>query len=274
MNDVVEKIWIDKEKIQTVRKKNIMGRSAFFFNSLNSTNKMAQDLAKDGEDEGTLVVSRIQEEGYGRMNRTWLSPEGGLWFSLILRPGFEPRNAPKITLMAGVAVAKALSLTFGLDARIKWPNDVLIRGKKVCGILTEMRTSVTEINYIVLGIGLNANFDVKELPKEFSPQSTTLKQELGEEIDLTQLLLNIVDELEQNYQLLVSQGSSKILNLWREYSDTLGKNVRITTNQDSFEGIAVDLDETGALLIESKENEIQRFFAGDCLHLIQKGGKE
>lgn len=274
MDDPPEKKWLDKEKIQSARIKNIMGQSSFFFDSLDSTNKMAQTLAKEGKSEGTLIVGRIQKEGYGRQNRNWYSPDGGLWFSVILRPEFEPKHAPGITLMAGLAVAKALSETLGLDAKIKWPNDILIGGKKICGILTEMRTSITAINYIILGIGLNANFDVKELPSEFSSQSTTLKQELGKDVDLTQLLLNILDEVEQNYKLLQSQESTKILNLWREYSETLGRNVRITTNQDSFEGLAVDVDETGALLIKNKDNEIQKFLAGDCIHLFQEGGKQ
>jgi BirA family biotin operon repressor/biotin-[acetyl-CoA-carboxylase] ligase len=176
--------------------------------------------------------------------------------------------------MAGLAVAKTLSETLGLDAKIKWPNDILIAGKKACGILTEMRTSVAEINYIILGIGINANFDVKELPREFSTHSTTLKQELGKDVDLTELLLNILDELEHNYKLLQLGKSSEILNLWRKYSDTLGKNVRITTNQDSFEGLAIDVDETGALLIKNKNNEIKKFLTGDCIHLFQVEGKE
>jgi BirA family biotin operon repressor/biotin-[acetyl-CoA-carboxylase] ligase len=273
MDDLPEKKWIDIKKIQSTQNKKIMSQS-YFFDSLDSTNKMAQILAKEGETEGTLVVSRVQKEGLGRLNRSWISPDGGLWFSLIFRPKFEPSYAPKITLMAGLAVAKVLAETLGLDAKIKWPNDILIEGKKACGILTEMRTSVVEINYIILGIGLNANFDVKELPRDFSNNSTTLKQELGKAVDLTELLLNILDELEQNYKLLQSRESSKILDLWRRYSDTLGKNVRITTNQDSFEGMAVDVDETGALLIKNKNNEIKKFLAGDCIHLFQAEGKE
>ena len=273
MDDLPQKKWIDIKKIQGTQNKKIIGKS-FFFDSLDSTNKMAQTLATDGESEGTLVVSREQKEGLGRLNRTWISPDGGLWFSLILRPKFEPSYAPKITLMAGLAVAKTLSETLGLDAKIKWPNDILIAGKKACGILTEMRTSAAEINYIILGIGLNANFEVKELPREFSTKSTTLKQELGKDVDLTELLLNILDEVEHNYKLLQLGKSSEILNLWRKYSDTLGKNVRITTNQDSFEGLAIDVDETGALLIKNKNNEIKKFLTGDSIHLVSMEGKE
>jgi BirA family biotin operon repressor/biotin-[acetyl-CoA-carboxylase] ligase len=233
----LDKKWIDRNMISRMRENKILGFRQHYFKSATSTNEIARDLAKKGEEEGTLVIAQIQNKGHGRMNRMWYSPLGGLWFSLILRPKLEPYKAPTITLLAGVAAVKTLIEKYDLNATIKWPNDILIKEKKVCGILTEMRTSITNINYVILGMGFNANF-----------------------------------RLEYYYKLLLEDKSAEILNQWRKYSDTLGRKVRISTLQGTTLGTAIEVDENGALIIRTKDNEVQKFLAGDCVHLSSEGG--
>ncbi len=234
---------------------------------MDSTNDIARTLAKEGVEEGTVIVADIQNAGKGRLNREWFSPYGGLWLSIILRPDINPSEATKVTLMAGVAVARTLRNLYNLDAKIKWPNDVLIEDKKVCGILTEVRSLENRIDYIILGIGINANFDLVDLPKEIRDISTTLRHELGRDMGLNELLIALLTRFDKCYEILRGGKSNRILNSWRELSATLGREVKVTTFKETIEGIALDVDDIGALIVKTNNNIEKKFLTGDCVHV-------
>lgn len=244
----------------------IIGNKVHTFEEVNSTNEEAKKLADEGAKEGTVVIAEMQKKGKGRLNREWVSPKGGLWLSIILRPDFGSEEASKITMMAGVAAVESIIYP-GLDARIKWPNDVLINGKKICGILTEMRSHNKNVDYVVLGLGINANFDLEELPEQIRGSATSLRYELGKDVNIQGLLQQIIKEVDYYYDILKSGKSNKIVGIWKKQCDTLGRNVRIITQNETIEGIALDIDDKGALAVRAGDGKIHKFLAGDCIHI-------
>jgi BirA family biotin operon repressor/biotin-[acetyl-CoA-carboxylase] ligase len=251
--------------IDTVR----IGTSFSWLSAVDSTNSYASNVAKTGAGEGTVVIAQMQSAGYGRLKRQWISPKGGLWLSVILRPAVPPKDATIITLMGACAVVKALRTSTGMDAGIKWPNDVLISGKKVCGILTEMRTSGSAIDFVILGVGINANFDIKEIPEEFRDMSTTLSTECGGDVPIADLLRNLIMDIDLFYDRLVLGDFRFIIDMWKAHSHTLGQHVRIVTQKENIEGIAVDLDDSGALIVDNGNGDLRGIIAGDCIHLAR-----
>lgn len=239
-----------------------MGRRMEHAMSVGSTNEMVRQLAEAGWPHGGMFVAEQQETGKGRLGRQWVSPKGGIWFSVILRPDLPPSEAPVLTLAGGVAVAEALAV-HGFDARLKWPNDILIGEKKVCGILTEMSGEMERIGYIVMGVGLNANFKVDELPKDVRGKATSLLDEKGSPVDRKVLITDILKLLEG----LVNKGPKEILTRWKARSATIGKRVRIQTQKGAIEGMAKDLDKSGALVLKLDSGEEQTIYSGDCEHL-------
>ncbi|MEM4728483.1 MAG: biotin--[acetyl-CoA-carboxylase] ligase [Thermoplasmata archaeon] len=236
------------------------------FDSLESTNKKARELAEAGEPEGTVVVARIQTGGRGRMGRRWFSPPGGLWFSVVLRPQIPPAQAPVLGLLTGVAVARALKGLYRLESRLKWPNDVLIQGKKVCGVLTELSVRGEILDHVIVGVGINASFPLALLPSELWARTTTIQELLGRTIELEPLLYRVVEELDKRYLEFVGGKTRGILEEWRALSETLGRKVRVDTLEEAVEGLAEDIDASGALLIKTAKGPV-RVMAGDCVHL-------
>jgi BirA family biotin operon repressor/biotin-[acetyl-CoA-carboxylase] ligase len=173
-------------------------------------------------------------------------------------------------MTCGCAVAKTLT-KYQVDAKIKWPNDVLISGKKICGILTEMRTQEGNIQYIILGIGINLNFELGELPEDIREQSTTLRIETGKDISQMKFLQELFKEMDRLYEMIKSGNFKVILNTWRELNDTLGRQVKIITQTEEIEGIAEDVDESGALLVRTDGKKIKKIIAGDCIHMTSSG---
>jgi BirA family biotin operon repressor/biotin-[acetyl-CoA-carboxylase] ligase len=247
-----------------------IGLNILSFKTVDSTNSIARNYADSGADDGTVVTAEIQNKGKGRLKRAWFSPKGGLWLSIILRPELDPKDAGKLTLMAGCAVAQTLS-KFHVDARLKWPNDVLVSGKKICGILTEMRTQEDNIQYLILGIGINLNFYLEDLPEDIREHSTTLRHETDKSIDPRELMSILLGEVDGLYHTLKAGDSNKILNIWKDKSDTLGRRVRILTQQEDIEGTAEDVDDSGALILRTDDNEIKKIIAGDCIHVTSTG---
>lgn len=266
MTSLSEEKWLDND-IKAKFSTKIIGKVIYTHNIVDSTNDIAKGLAKEGAEEGTVVLAKMQKGGKGRLDRVWFSPNGGLWLSIILRPDIKPSEATKVTLMAGVAVARTLRNLYNFDAKIKWPNDVLIEDKKVCGILTEARSLENRIDYVILGIGINANFDLKELPEEIRNLSTTLRGEIESELDLEKLLLALLMEIDKYYEILKIGNTNRIMSEWRELSDTLGREVKITTFKETTEGIALDVDDIGALIVKTNDNIEKKFLTGDCVHV-------
>ncbi len=244
---------------------NLIGKNIQYFKETESTNIIARQMAGSVE-EGTVVIAESQTGGLGRLGRKWISPEGGIWFSVILKPKMQPLYAPRITLLAGVAAAKVIR-GYGLPAKIKWPNDVLINNKKVCGILTEIGAEMDSINYVILGIGIDANVDTETFPDEVRDLSTSLKKEMGHEIDRVEFVQRLLSLLESLYLKFQKEGFSSILEEWRNMSATIGEWVKITTQTRTIYGEAIGVDSEGALILETGEGKLEKIVAGNCEHL-------
>jgi BirA family transcriptional regulator, biotin operon repressor / biotin---[acetyl-CoA-carboxylase] ligase len=255
-----------------------------FHEEIDSTQRRARELAQGGAPHGTLVVSKVQKGGRGRLGRPWGSPLGGVWISLVLRPGMPVSFAPRVTQTAAVGVAKAL-WGFGVEARIKWPNDLLVlkpgepEGSKICGILAESsaenvpvaakRTGPvpgdSRLDFVVLGVGLNANLDPEDLNVP-DRGVATLRSELGRDVDLVKLLGALLVALDA--ELMRIDDFDTVLDDWRALNCTLGRPVRVARFGEVLEGRATDLTPDGALLIQTPEGTIE-LFEGEVEHLRQ-----
>ena len=255
--------WI--EDLREARKGRLIGGEVLFFNQVDSTNHLAREEALRGAGEGMVILTEFQSQGKGRLGRTWESPPGvNLYASIILRPPIPPPTAPKITLLAGVAGANALARVSGLDARIKWPNDIFIRGKKVAGILSEMEAEGERTQFIILGVGVNVNWEKEEIPPSLREMATSLRVEAGKEFSRAVVAAELFEELEREYALFPKEGfSSRLQREWNRLSWVNQKWATITVMDKKFEGQVLGLDTDGALLLIDQEGNTRRFIAGD-----------
>lgn len=244
----------------------VIGKSVVYFCQTASTNNAAKELAAAGVPEGTVVVAEEQTGGRGRLGRTWHSPAGvGIWLSAILRPDINPLDAPKITLTTAVALARTLAAYPGVTPGIKWPNDILVDGRKIAGILTEMNAEMDRVNYIVLGIGVNINTVPTELPDELRNTATSFYIATGRRWDRLEFLAKMLQNLEMLYFMFIQGGFSEIIKEWKELSVTLGQTVRVVSPKgDTMEGLALDLDNDGALILKTAAGR-KRIMAGEIL---------
>ncbi|MEL4305149.1 biotin--[acetyl-CoA-carboxylase] ligase [Methanococcoides sp. LMO-2] len=241
----------------------IIGKDIHYFETVDSTNDMAKKMGLKAE-EGTIVVAEVQENGRGRKGDPWISPKGGIWLSVILKPSILPAHAPRLTLMAGVAVANTMR-QFGVDASIKWPNDVVIGKKKICGILTEMDAEADHIGFVVIGIGINANIPVEELPEELREGSMSLSSIKGECINRAEFVQALLRSLETEYLRFKVDGSTKILEDWMSLSNTIGRQVDVITPHKIISGKATGINADGALIVENDEG-VHEVIAGRCIY--------
>ena len=241
----------------------LVGRKIICYDTVDSTNLVLKNLAREGAEDGTVVVADSQGTGRGRMERAFFSPPGkGIWVSILLRPTFLPQDAPKCTLMAAVAVARAME-AFGLRAAIKWPNDILHEGRKLVGILTEMSAEMDRVNYVVIGIGINVNIAPEDFPEELRATATSLMQMKGAPLPRVAFLQELLRALDDLYTSVQREGFAPVLAAWREYAVTLGQEVRVIGPAgEEFEGVAADIDAEGALLVDTAEGR-RRVLAGD-----------
>lgn len=241
-----------------------LGRSILFSREIGSTNEWAKELAMNGAHEGTVVIVETQTAGRGRLCREWFSPSGGLWFSIIFRPKLRPSEAIKLTFVAGLAVVKVLREMFDLKVETKWPNDVLVNGQKICGILTEMNTTDETVNFVVVGIGVNANFDVeKALPEQLKKVATSLENELGRKVQLETLFRALLEQLEKLYELFTKEGFKPVLEEWKNYAGFLGQQVQVTSLTEELGGLALDVNHDGALVLRLEDGTRKQVFVGD-----------
>jgi len=262
---VPKKSWIHLRKIKKGLQTDFIGQEIHHFGEVSSTNEVAKALASEGAPEGTVVIAETQTHGRGRLERRWVSPAGGMWFSMILRPRVDPKDAPKLTFVAAVAVARVIRNVLNLKAELKWPNDVLIGEKKVCGILTEASTKGGVVNFVVVGIGINANVSLDLFPESLRDSLTSLKAELGEEIERESFLRVLFGEMERHYWLLTQQGFGLILEEWRPYAGFLGQSMEVVSFDEKIRGQAVDVDENGALIIRLEDGTLRRAVSGDVI---------
>jgi BirA family transcriptional regulator, biotin operon repressor / biotin---[acetyl-CoA-carboxylase] ligase len=242
--------------------------------ALASTQERARELARSGTPHGTLVVAGVQTGGKGRLGRHWGSPAGGLWMSLVLRPAFEAGFAARITQTAAVGVARALG-EVGVEARIKWPNDLLVGGKKICGILAESavrnaagQAKGTRLDYVTLGVGMNANLDPEDLGV-MDREVTTIRTEVGHDVDLLSLLGALLSNLDRELGRI--EDFATVLEEWRNLNCTLGEKVRLRRLGETIEGRAVGLTREGALLLATPSGPVE-VFEGEIEHLVQSPG--
>ena len=238
------------------------GRHVVYLECTNSTNDEAKRIAREGAEEGTIVIAEQQTGGHGRLTRGFYCPFGkGIWFTIILRPKFLPMEAAKCTLMAAVAVCRGIRRLGLADAGIKWPNDILYHGKKLVGILTEMSASMEKIDYITIGIGINTGLKKTEFPEVFRSGATSFLAE-GIDVSRKELLAAILSEMEKEYSIAQTEGFAQVLEDWKALSVTIGEDVRVIMGEENYTGKAVDIDKDGCLLVDTGE-KIERVIAGD-----------
>jgi BirA family biotin operon repressor/biotin-[acetyl-CoA-carboxylase] ligase len=237
------------------------GRTSFYCQEVDSTNNVAKALAREGSADGTLVIASAQTKGRGRLDRAWESPEGGIYMSLILRPNIHPSSVTRLTLISGLAVVKAVKSLFDLEVGLKWPNDILVNGKKLGGILSEMEAEADKVDFAIVGIGIDANCDVA-----VGIPSTSIKSEVGNEIDIISLVQEILKDMEGLYFEFLEE-SITLLDDYKKNCQTLGKIVEIQGHGKTITGRAVDIDSDGALLLQMSDGRVEKVLSGDCIHL-------
>lgn len=238
--------------------------------TVDSTNRVAMELAQSGAPEGTVVIADRQTAGRGRLQRSWQSPPGcNLYLSIILRPAIPPHDAAQITLLAGVAVAETVASVCPEGVVIKWPNDLLIRGRKVCGILTESRTATGGIDSVIVGIGLNVNIARADFDPAHRETATSLREETGREHSREELLFLLCGRLESWYETFLKDGFAPVREEWLARSQMAGKRLRILFGDELREGVFAGIDRDGALLMADERGAVRRIVAGDAT--IMKG---
>jgi BirA family biotin operon repressor/biotin-[acetyl-CoA-carboxylase] ligase len=245
-------------------KTRVIGRDIQVFQETTSTNDVIEKLARDGVKEGVAVFAESQTKGRGRLGRKWMSPaRKGLWFSVLLRPRLRPQAVTQLTIASATALVRAIRSQTGLRPAIKWPNDVLVGGKKVAGVLTEMHGELDTVKYVILGIGVDVNLNAGELPADLRKLATSLKIESGEATDRAGLATEILRELDRDYARVCSRQFEAVADEWEERCETIGRNVVIQVGDRRVQGRAESLDADGALLLRTQHGHLERIIGGD-----------
>jgi len=245
-------------------KTKVVGRDIQVFEQTTSTNDVVEKLARDGVKEGVVVFAESQTKGRGRLGRVWQSPtHKGLWFSVLLRPNLRPQETTQLTVISATALRRAVKTVTGVSADIKWPNDLLIGGKKAAGILTEMSAEVDRVRYIIIGIGVDVNQTAAEFPEELRKIATSLRIEAGEAVCRAELATEILRELDRDYARISAGKFSEVADEWEAACVTIGKNVTVHTGDRKFRGRAEALDDDGALLVRTEHGHLERVIGGD-----------
>ena len=245
-------------------KTKIVGRDIRVFEETTSTNDVIEKLARDGVKEGVVVFAESQTKGRGRLGRKWMSPtHKGLWFSVLLRPELSPQETTQLTVASATALRRAIKTVTGLTAEIKWPNDLLIGGKKVVGILTEMSAELDRVRHVILGIGVDVNQAAAEFPPELRKIATSLKIESGEKVTRAELATEMLRELDADYARIGGGQFSAVADEWEAGCATLGENVSVQMGARLIRGHAEALDDDGALLVRTEHGHLERIIGGD-----------
>lgn len=253
---------LNADELASLRKTAWAGKEIIYFEVTDSTNIQAKRLAEEGVPHGTLIVAGRQEAGRGRRGRFWESPEGsGIFMTIVLRPDFSPGQASMLTIVAAMAVAKAIRTSLSLPAQIKWPNDIILNGKKICGILTEMNTDIDTIHYVVIGIGINVSNESFE--GEAAAIATSLFRESGAEVSRSALIEAVWEQFESYYESFCGAGDlSEIQEEYNDYLVNKDRQVRILDPKEPFCGTAKGIAENGELIVET-EHGVRRVSSGE-----------
>ncbi|MGL4848948.1 MAG: biotin--[acetyl-CoA-carboxylase] ligase [Clostridium sp.] len=254
---------ISKDTLLPFLETEFMARNLFSFESLESTNTYAKNLCKKEIINGACIVSKVQTSGHGRFSRVWESPLGGIWNSIVLTPNIDPVEASKITLIASASMYKTLK-SFNIDTKIKWPNDIYLNDKKICGILTTMNADMDKINYLILGLGLNVNIDEEYFLKHDLNEATSLKLQFSKEFSLSQILGLFYNTFEKDYKyFLKTLDLSKTVEILKSNSMFLGKEAFLVTINNREKITIVDVSPTGELLIKDSLGNIRPVISGE-----------
>ncbi len=251
-------------EIRTELETEVIGRELVYFAETDSTNDRAHALAREGAVEGTVVIAEAQKAGKGRLGRHWVSPPGvNLYASIVLRPSIAPRQAPQLTFLSAAAVARAIAEMTRLRPTVKWPNDVLLSGRKVAGLLNELDAETERIRYLVLGIGININMTADQFPADLRYPASSLALETGSTVSRRLLTCALLRQLDKLYALYLEQGFEPILQAWQDYFDLTGQQVEVSEQAGICRGRVLGLDGEGALLLRLADDSVKRILAGD-----------
>ncbi|MBT8251877.1 MAG: biotin--[acetyl-CoA-carboxylase] ligase [Nitrosopumilus sp.] len=247
-----------------------IGKKAYYFDSIDSTQNQALKMSEDTSNDGTIIIAAKQTGGKGRLGRKWISPKGGIWFSIILHPKFDISITTLFPIASSLALSYAIEKTFKIKPELKWPNDVTIKGKKVAGMLVDVSLESNKIESLVLGVGINFDVDVKQIEKNLkdTPNFYGVASLREQKIKIKPKILvqTFLLELEKIYELLNRKQTKSIISNWSKRSSTIGKKVELNTIEGKIKGDAVKIDDDGALIV-SEKNKTSKIIAGDIIHL-------
>jgi BirA family biotin operon repressor/biotin-[acetyl-CoA-carboxylase] ligase len=262
-------VVINAAKLMQGLQTKTLGKVLRIYDEVDSTQNIAHSLVRQGAIEGTLVLAEQQNAGRGRMGRNWFSPKGkGIWMSLILKPTISMQFTPQLTLLAAVALCRAIQAHIPHQVGIKWPNDLLINGRKISGILLESSAEDERLNYVIAGIGISVNLLPEDYPDELRTKATSLCIEKGQPVEREQLICDFLLQLEVLLELYTQQGFAPIRSLWEALTISLHNPIRIQTSKGWVEGVANAIDEMGALLVTLSDGEIIKLYSGDIELLL------
>jgi BirA family transcriptional regulator, biotin operon repressor / biotin---[acetyl-CoA-carboxylase] ligase len=263
---------VNSENVLSSLRTSFVGKTIHFYRSVESTQTIALGLAEQMVDNlhGTVIISEDQRKGRGRMGRNWTSQQGGIYLSIILQPKIKTAQSSILPLLSALSVCDVIKKMTNLNAKVKWPNDAVIDGRKVSGILLDISTEADKINFVVIGIGVNANIDITKIHSDIKTSTgfygiTSLQNELdGKEIDKFEFIQLLLENMERYIMQLETEGAKEIIKKCKEISDTLGKVVIAKQSTEILQGLAVDMDENdGFLLIETPSGNIHKVISGD-----------
>jgi BirA family biotin operon repressor/biotin-[acetyl-CoA-carboxylase] ligase len=246
--------------------KNDLVKNFYVFDTISSTNCKAKQLVLLNEDEGSIILSKIQTQGRGRFDRNWESPEGGVYLSIILRPDCSAEKALLLSIMSGVVISKTVSF-YGLNPTIKWPNDVRVNNKKIAGILIESESILDRMKYVIVGLGINLNLKKENLSEKISEESTSILEETGKQTDYYEFIKKLLNNFYRYYDIFLETKYNIIINEWKNYSDTIGKKISYSTNNNQIIGKVIDINEFGSLVIKTDKKNQQIISSGECNYI-------
>ncbi len=245
-----------------------VGKRVYYFEEIDSTQNFAEQIALDGKENGTIVVAEKQTAGKGRLDRKWTSPKGGIWFSLIIHPKFDVSTSTLVPIAGAVALAKAIKNTLNIDVSVKWPNDITLNGKKVAGMLVDASFQANNIDYLILGIGINFDIDAKKIEKRLSKSANFYGvNSLRKKDDSTPPKILLKEFLVQFEKILIQLNKgekAKIVKEWTKKADKIGKKISINTSDGKISGVAQGIDKDGALKLKTSKG-IKKIFVGDVV---------
>ena len=230
-----------------------------YHEELTSTMETAKELARKGCPDYTIVIAGRQSGGRGRLKRKWFSDTGGLYFTMVLRPDLPPVSSFRVSFAVSLTLAGLLNEMFGVDVRLKWPNDLLVDERKLCGILSELEGEADRVAFVNVGVGINVNND----PSDIEPAATSLKAILGREVSRKDIMARFLDAFEERMK---TAAFDRVIEEWKAHTVTLNREVRVVTIRETFTGKAVDIDESGALVLQCADGSLQKVLYGDCFH--------